>query len=238
MLKNHIKVAIRNLFKQKEYAFINILGLSIGMACCLLIALFVSDEYSYDNFHRDGDRIYRMALERKYPDHSTFYAVVPHSFSEVMVQDFPEIEAVCKLNANNADVIFRYEDENGDEKIFEEERFFHADSNFFNFFTVRLLKGNPAEALVKPNSIVITESAAAEVAGKADTTVIAAFYVAHGDVEPDELDGFVAGRLARYKCPRLYTKVEALPKGPNGKLLRRHLRQTYEDAMADSTRTR
>ena len=168
MLKNHIKVAIRNLFKQKEYAFINILGLSIGMACCLLIALFVADEYSYDNFHRDGDRIYRMALERKYPDHSTFYAVVPHSFSEVMVQDFPEIEAVCKLNANNADVIFRYEDENGDEKIFEEERFFHADSNLFNFFTIRLLKGNPAEALVKPNTIVITDSAAARYFGDRD----------------------------------------------------------------------
>jgi len=79
----------------------------------------------------------------------------------------------------------------------------------------------------------IAESAAAEVAVKADTTVIAAFYVAHGDVEPDELDGFVAGRLARYKCPRLYTKVDALPKGPNGKLLRRHLRQTYEAAMSD-----
>jgi acyl-coenzyme A synthetase/AMP-(fatty) acid ligase len=75
----------------------------------------------------------------------------------------------------------------------------------------------------------ILESAAAEVGVKADTTVIAAFYVANGRVETAELERFVAGRLARYKCPRIYTRVEALPKGPNGKLLRRRLREIYEE---------
>jgi len=74
----------------------------------------------------------------------------------------------------------------------------------------------------------ILESAAAEVGVKADTTVIAAFYVAKRPVETAELERFVAGRLARYKCPRIYTRVEALPKGPNGKLLRRRLREIYE----------
>jgi acyl-coenzyme A synthetase/AMP-(fatty) acid ligase len=78
----------------------------------------------------------------------------------------------------------------------------------------------------------ILESAAAEVGVKADTTVIAAFYVANGRVETAELERFVAGRLARYKCPRIYTRVEALPKGPNGKLLRRRLREIYEDGHA------
>jgi len=75
----------------------------------------------------------------------------------------------------------------------------------------------------------ILESAAAEVTIKADTTVIAAFYVAKHPVEVRELERFVAGRLARYKCPRLYTHLEALPKGANGKLLRRHLRENYEE---------
>jgi len=75
----------------------------------------------------------------------------------------------------------------------------------------------------------ILESAAAEVTVKADTTVIAAFYVAKGPVEADELERFVADRLARYKCPRLYTRLDALPKGANGKLLRRRLRETYEE---------
>jgi acyl-coenzyme A synthetase/AMP-(fatty) acid ligase len=78
----------------------------------------------------------------------------------------------------------------------------------------------------------ILESAAVEVEVKADTTVIAVFYVANGPVETDDLEGFVAGRLARYKCPRIYTRVDALPKGPNGKLLRRALRESYEADQA------
>ena len=80
----------------------------------------------------------------------------------------------------------------------------------------------------------ILESAATEVTVKADTTVIAAFYVANDTVTPDELDGFVSGRLARYKVPRIYGQVDALPKGPNGKLLRRRLRQQHEDTLPGS----
>ena len=75
----------------------------------------------------------------------------------------------------------------------------------------------------------ILESAAAEVEVKADTTVIAAFYVASTPVPTDDLERFTASRLARYKCPRIYTEVEALPKGPNGKLLRRNLRRRYKE---------
>jgi acyl-coenzyme A synthetase/AMP-(fatty) acid ligase len=75
----------------------------------------------------------------------------------------------------------------------------------------------------------ILESAAAEVRIKADTTVIAAFYVSKGAIETAELERFVAGRLARYKCPRIYTRVEVLPKGANGKLLRRALRESFEE---------
>jgi len=78
----------------------------------------------------------------------------------------------------------------------------------------------------------ILESAAVEVEVKADTTVIAVFYVAKGNVKTDDLEGFVASRLARYKCPRIYMKVDALPKGPNGKLLRRALRESYEADQA------
>ncbi|MCK4275413.1 MAG: benzoate--CoA ligase, partial [Phycisphaerae bacterium] len=80
----------------------------------------------------------------------------------------------------------------------------------------------------------ILESAATEVTVKADTTVIAAFYVANDTVTPDELDGFVSGRLACYKVPRIYGQVDALPKGPNGKLLRRRLRQQHEDTLPGS----
>ena len=80
----------------------------------------------------------------------------------------------------------------------------------------------------------ILESAATEVTVKADTTVIAAFYVANDEVAPAELDGFIAGRLARYKVPRIYTQVEVLPRSANGKLLRRRLRQQHEDTLSGS----
>src|SRR5882672_9591903 len=73
MLKNYFKVAIRNMMKRKAYTLLNILGLAIGMAACLIIVLFVQRELSYDNFYPKGDRIYRVALERKYPGRSTSY---------------------------------------------------------------------------------------------------------------------------------------------------------------------
>ena len=88
MLYNNLKIAIRSLLKQKVYAFINVTGLAVGIASCLLIVLFVQNEFSYDKFFQDHERIYRMVLERKYPNHSTYYAVVPHSFEGVIGRDF------------------------------------------------------------------------------------------------------------------------------------------------------
>ena len=91
MLKNYLKIAIRSLIKQKIYTIINVLGLSVGIASCLLIVMFVAHEFSYDNFHKHADRIYKIALERKYPNHITNYSVVPHSFADVISRDFPEV---------------------------------------------------------------------------------------------------------------------------------------------------
>ncbi len=168
MIKNYLKIAIRSLNKQKEYAIINIAGLSIGMAVCMLITLFVIDELSYDNFHKNGDNIHRLALERMYPDHSTYYAMIPHSFADVMPVDFPEVKSTCRINANVANIIMRYDDKKGNELVFEEARFFHADSNFFDFFSFKLLQGNPKEVLQKPASIVISLTSAARYFGDKD----------------------------------------------------------------------
>ncbi|MDN5200159.1 ABC transporter permease [Fulvivirgaceae bacterium BMA10] len=169
MFKNYFKIALRNLVKHKVYSLINIFGLSVGLASCILILLHVTDEYSYDNFHEKGDRIYRMALERKYPDHSINYAIVPHSFADVMHDDFPEIEAITRVGGNNANAttVFRYDD-NGEMKIFEETGFLLADSNFFKVFDFPLIKGNIDEALLKPNSMVITASSAQKYFGDDD----------------------------------------------------------------------
>ena len=91
MLKNYFKVAIRSLLKRKGYTLINILGLATGMAVCLLIVLFIQDELSYDNFEKNGDNIYRVVLERKYPGRSTSYSMIPLSIGEAIQHDYPEV---------------------------------------------------------------------------------------------------------------------------------------------------
>lgn len=170
MLKNYIKVAIRSLLKNRIYTVINILGLSIGIASSLLILLHVEDELSYDKFHVNGDNIYKFVLERVYPDHNTNYAIVPHSFSEVIKKDFPEVKNVVRMfgNAPNNPIVVQYVDDNGEVKRFEETAFMAADSTFFDIFNFNLTKGDPATALSSPQNMVITESIAIKYFGQED----------------------------------------------------------------------
>ncbi len=156
MIKNYFKITFRNLLRHKGYTLINILGLAIGLACFMIIMTFVKDELSYDKWHEKGDQIYRVALERKYPGRTRNYAIIPHSYAEAMNDEFPEVEAATRIFyfAGNPIVIKH----NG--IIYEEERYMWADSNFFDFFDIGLLEGNPAEVLVKPNTVVLTKTLA------------------------------------------------------------------------------
>lgn len=167
MLYNNLKIAIRSLLKQKIYTFINVMGLAVGIASCLLIVLFVQNEFSYDKFFQDHERIYRMVLERKYPGHSTFYAVVPHSFEDVIARDFPEVEeSVNVFNFNNFRLTYKNE---RDERIqFDEESVLASDSGFLRVFSFPLIKGNRTEALKSANEILLTESTARRYFGDAD----------------------------------------------------------------------
>jgi putative ABC transport system permease protein len=160
MLKNYFKIAIRSLVKQKVYSFINILGLTVGIASCLLIVLFVTNEFSYDNFHPNAERIYRVTLERKYPNHSTFYAIIPHSYAEVIPTDFPEVKQTIKMGGPFNGVLVSYKDSRNEEKKFEEDFVMAADSNFFKFFNIKLLKGDPEKSLLNLRDVVISEKTA------------------------------------------------------------------------------
>ena len=91
MFENYLKVAVRNLLRQKGYSLINVTGLAVGMACCLLIAIFVRNEWSYDTFHEKGDRIYRVALNRLYPNHTGKFAITQAPIAPTLVRDFPEV---------------------------------------------------------------------------------------------------------------------------------------------------
>ncbi len=168
MFQNFIKVALRSLLKQRTYSIINILGLSVGIASALLIALYVQNEFSYDKFFENADHIYKVALERKYPNHSTNYAVVPHSYSEAFAHDLPEVKQVTRLTAPDNNVLVTYKNAAGEAKIFEENFISLADSNFFIFFHIPFIKGNPADALKNINDVVITETTAIRYFGSED----------------------------------------------------------------------
>ncbi|MEE8378472.1 MAG: hypothetical protein V3R45_08855 [Candidatus Aminicenantaceae bacterium] len=111
MIKNLFKIAVRNIWKRKLFSFINIFSLTIGITCFFLILVNVRDEFSYDNFHEDKNSIYRVALERIYPDNVVFYAVIPFSIGEAMKNDFPEVEDMTRLFAFGQTAVFQYEDQ-------------------------------------------------------------------------------------------------------------------------------
>jgi putative ABC transport system permease protein len=97
MFKNYLKVAFRNLVKRKGYSVINILGLAIGMAVCLLIVLFIQSELSYDDWQLKGDNVYRVVLERRYPGRATSYAIIPQSIGPAIQKEYPEVIECTRL---------------------------------------------------------------------------------------------------------------------------------------------
>lgn len=164
MFKNYIKTAIRQLWRHKGYSLINILGLAVGIACCLIILLYVQEELSFDKFHEKGDRIYRVALDRQYPGRSSSYAIIPHSFAQEMKAEFPEVEEAVRLfYFQGVTATFEVKDE-----IYEEPHFLWADSTFFRVFGIPVLRGEPEKALSEPNSLVLTESTAKRYFGDED----------------------------------------------------------------------
>lgn len=158
MFKNYLKIALRNILKYKGYTFINIAGLTIGIACCLLIILYVKDELSFDRFHTKADRIYRVIEHVKIDGVGEESASMPFPFGETIPIEFPDaIDASVRFfNFQSPTLSLEYG--TSGEKRFNEPRFFFADSNVFQMFDFELVRGNPDEALDAPNSIVITES--------------------------------------------------------------------------------
>ena len=160
MLKSYVKIAIRNILKNKGTSFINIFGLSIGIACCILISLFVLDELSYDRYHEKADQIYRVRLQGIIGTNEFNGAVTSAPMASAMVRDFPEVITAARFKSFGFPVI-RYND-----KVFSEERFFWADPAIFDIFTIPFIKGNPRTALSKPNTVVITQTMAKKYFGK------------------------------------------------------------------------
>lgn len=154
MLRNYFKVALRNILKYKFFSAINILGMTIGIASCLLIVLYVTDELSYDRFHTDADRIYEVGLQARLAGQEIRTATTCPPMAAALVGEVPEVEAATRI-ADFYESTVRYGD-----KAFNETKFVLADSNFFEFFSFRLLEGDAKTCLREPNSIVVTEDIA------------------------------------------------------------------------------
>src|SRR5690349_14332292 len=148
MLKNYLKVALRNLWKNKAFSAINIIGLASGLAVCLLIVLYVVDELSYDKYNKNADRIYRLDADIYFNNTSAIFAVAPDPLAPALVRDYPEIEQMTRVNYQ------------GDILVKKDNNAAFADSTFFKVFTVPMIAGNPNTALDEPNSIVIDETTA------------------------------------------------------------------------------
>ena len=158
MIKNYFKIAFRHLIRHKAFSFINIAGLSIGMACSILILLWVRDELSYDRWHNKADHIFRLVS-----DAEGFKAAVSAAgMGSGLKNQMPEIKNSVRLIRSSGTLL-----EVGDKK-FQEKRAFFADSTFLEIFSFPLLKGDPATALVRPDGILITEATAHKYFGQED----------------------------------------------------------------------
>ena len=164
MLKNYLRIAVRNLAKYKFISFINLFGLTVGLTCCLLILTYILHETSYDRYNHNADRTWRVTRSFNNKDGivSLHLGSVAPPFGPLLRNDFPDIQKMTRLY-EVGNVPLRYDD-----KIFNETNLFFADTNFFDIFDVTLISGNPKTALADPNSILLTPEVARRYFGDAD----------------------------------------------------------------------
>ena len=159
MIKNYLKVALRNLGKRKGFTFINVLGLAIGIASCLLIAAYVFHELSYDRFHEKSDRIYRVTQTTETSSKNEAGATTPFPVAPTLQNDFSaQIEKTVRFFDMQEEVRTILNTQT--EESFRVDHFYVVDSTFFDVFSAELIRGNPQKALNDPMSAVITEEQA------------------------------------------------------------------------------
>lgn len=162
MLYNIIKSALRHLIKHPGYSILNILGLTIGIASALFLIIYVSDEVSYDKYHKNADRIYRVSSKLTETDDQFTWIVAQVPFGPQVASEYPEIESFVRV-FNLPRALFRYDD-----REYFEEDFMYADSTLFDIFTYRTLAGDPRAAVSEPGKIALTKSTAARYFGDKD----------------------------------------------------------------------
>jgi len=155
MIKNYFKIALRNLWKFKGFSLINIFGLSMGLACFVLIAMYVADELSYDRYNEKVDRIFRINSDIRFGGTDLNMAVSADPMGAVLKKDYPQVEEYARLYSSSGSRLIK----KGDEYI-NEDRITYADSTFLKVFTMPVLAGDSKNFLNEPNTVAITETIA------------------------------------------------------------------------------
>jgi len=163
MIKSYLTIALRTLIRQKGYTAINIIGLAIGMASCILILLYVQDELSYDRHHEKAGQIYRLANEAHIGGQQIRSAQTPAPWGPALAREFPEVLQAMRFKTPNSQWLLKYDD-----KEFWEKGFLFADSTVFDLFSYSFIRGNPQTALNAPFAVVINQSTAKKYFGDND----------------------------------------------------------------------
>lgn len=157
MWRNYLTTAYRNLIKQRFYSIINILGLSIGLAGCLMISLFVVDETGFDQFHQDADRIHRMRVDLKLGESVFDGAIMPAPFAPTVAENYPEVEVAARFRAQGSRMVRAQEAQ--DASNINEDLVVFADKEVFDIFTFAMIAGDP-QGLSEPNTVAISRTCA------------------------------------------------------------------------------
>ena len=154
MFSNFFIIALRLLQRDKLHSIINIIGLSIGIACCIIIMMYLQNELTYDQYHENADRIYRMGIKITMDDQSAEYPMVSWSFGKRLKEAYPEIEDYVRIKPYSG-VLFKFE-----EKVFYEDEIALADPSIFKIFSFKFICGDPATCLDKPGNLILTKTLA------------------------------------------------------------------------------
>ena len=162
MIRNYFKTAWRNIRRNKLFSFINIFGLSTGIATCFVIMLYVQDELSYDSFNRNADNIVRVLFQANINGGEINESVSMPPVAEAMKRDFPQVVDATRIHENgSSNIIYKGE-------VFKDDRFANVDANFFSIFTLQMIKGDAKTALLQPHTVVMTQSTAKKYFGLED----------------------------------------------------------------------
>ena len=206
MLRNYLKIAYRHLHTHKLYTLTNLLGLTLGMAACLLIIQYVHFELSYDHFHQHAEDIYRVPFDWNATDEkgekTEVYASNVPAFGPVAREEIPDVVTSTRLFhvlTTKSTSVLSYERPDGSRVSFHEERGFYADSTFFRMFSFPLRYGHPATALAAPRSVVLT------------TTLAKKYFGSHWEQEVPLGKTSEAGANRSWQWSQCYTYIQLTP---------------------------